>query len=400
MADSQENYQSYRVVWKISDEFDSNTTFLRSEKFQIGNSEWSLEMCKQPCYRFALCGPLEDRRQVRRTSYYLLSDMNKSLENMDKYLFLNADLNEKLENLNKFLTCWLSHGIPGEKTLVCAIDVACEASLRNSEHWLEGSSRKHGRIEINMFTKMTQGRVAEIAEIIKKCFGDTLMNKANNNFQALEPPLDLHENVALAVIKNETTEIAAVPIDDISVRSSISFPSQAEILLTKSVQCFKEKMFCDITIQVLPGGHTIRAHKLVLFSGSTVWKQLLTTDQDLSIITVPDLDPEIVEALVTFIYDGSLPKPSKDTHQLLIAAATYGVDGLKSWCEQQLIATITIEVAINMIVLAHQYNSPSLFKNAITFVQQNINVLKQRDEWKSLFFSYPELAMELVNQLY
>lgn len=406
MADLQANFQSYRVVWKISDEFDSNTAFLRSHTFNVGDSQWTLEMCKQPSYRFALCG--EDRKQILRTTYYLLSN----------------DINKKLENVNKFLTGWFHHGITGEKLLVCAFDVACEATLRNSEHWLEGGTRKH----TNTFKKMTQDRVSEIAEIIEKSFFDSLVSKEDLELKKLaeliekafsEEDLEFKkmEPSQNAELKEEitVTEAAAPAIEGIvsstincpspaciietSISSSIC-PSQAEKLLTHSVQCWKEKRFCDIQIQVLPGGHEIRAHKLVLFSGSTVWKKLLTDDQKLSVITVPDLEPETVEMLVKFIYDGYVPKPSKYTDQLLIAAATYGVDDLKDLCEQQLIAAITIEAAINMMILAHRYNAPSLFENTINFVHQNIALLKQRDEWKSLFFSYPELAMEMVNNLY
>lgn len=376
MADSQENFQSYRVVWKISEELDLNA-FLRSQKFKIGDSEWFLEMCIQPCYRFSLCGSFEDRREILRTSYYLLSN----------------GINIKLDAVNKFLTNFFNHGIStGEKILVCAIDIKCEASSQNSEHWLEGTSdRTSGKYEhANMFKKMTYDRISEIAKIIENSFSDSLVSKKAEKSHRLKPSHHIrkpHWYDETLSPKKEMTVIAV-------------HPSPAHNLLLSSVQCFNEQNFCDITIQVSPGGHDIRAHKLVLFSGSTVWKQLLINDEKLSIINVPDLDPETVKALVTYIYDGSVPKPSKDTVQLLIAAATYGVDGLKKWCEQQLIATITIEAVINMMILAHRYNAPTLFEKTISVVRQNIAVLKQRAEWKSLFFSYPELAIEMVNSLY
>lgn len=121
---------------------------------------------------------------------------------------------------------------------------------------------------------------------------------------------------------------------------------------------------------------------------------------ELSIITVPDLDPETVQTLVTYIYDGSVPNSPTNTDQLIIAAATYGVDGLKDWCEGQLIATITIASAINLMILSHDCDAQELFKETVTFVRQNIANLKERDEWKSLFFSYPELAMKMVNSLF
>lgn len=163
-------------------------------------------------------------------------------------------------------------------------------------------------------------------------------------------------------------------------------------------ECFTKNKFCDITIHG-PDDHEINAHKCVLYSGSSIWRQLLTNNDQLSIITIPDFERDTIETLVTFIYIGFVQKPPKQTDQLLISAEMYGVDGLKTWCEQQLITTITIDTAINLLVLAHKYNGKTLLEHVWKFVRKNTAELMKRNEWTSAFLSYPDLTLKLFNTL-
>lgn len=199
---------------------------------------------------------------------------------------------------------------------------------------------------------------------------------------------------------NQLIQTTAPPIVEMPSKPQAANTSTAQNLLSMAVQCFCDQKFSDITIQVENSDHAIRANKFVLASGSTVWHQLLTNDDQLSLINVTNFESDIIESLVAFIYTGSVPNPPKRTDQLLIAARTYGVYGLQIWCEQQLIRTVTIDTAIGLLVLGHRYNAKELFESAVTFVRQNLAQLKQRDEWKSVFFSYPELALELFNNMW
>lgn len=468
MSNAQKNFKSYRIVWKISEKRKNSFSFLQSHKFKIDNSDWTLEMYRFPnCiseYSFALHGPSKDTEKVLKTSYYLLS----------------TDKNYKFENLAKFAvnTTPETNIALNEAILVCAFDVFCVGSARNSEQWLEGRTEeldlvqnpilsgndyKHYSFQSNEATKqkvnleltydsktstvksnctgldkgeclivdwcsgtpfcigpkettletkllgneiivwcksfefkeMTTKRILEIADIIQTSFSDSLLSKDRDEYQTLEPTQYRYITKFQTIIRKV---IKATPIINTSVRSSSHFPA-APNLLSNPMQCFRNKQFCNITIKVLNGGFDIPAHKLVLVSGSTVWRQMLTNDQQLSIITVPDLDQKIVEAVITFIYDGSVPTVPKDVDQLLIASNTYGVDGLKDWCEQQLIHTVTIESAVKLMVLAHQQNASALFEKVVTFIQQNFTELEQRNELKSLLEKYPESALELLRNL-
>lgn len=244
---------------------------------------------------------------------------------------------------------------------------------------------------------------------IEKMIQDTRLQLSQEIAMSFQNVSKLHSNCAVQKAQlpenNPITRAScsSAPINQSISDSTQTTPSAAAATALPEIskfmyKCYTENKFCDITIRV-PDGNEIRAHKNMLFSGSTVWRQILTKDDQLSIIPAADFERETIDTLVTFIYIDSVPKAPSKMDQLLIAAEAYGVDGLKTWCEQQLITTITIESAINLLVLAHRYNAQTLFDKVWTFVRKHTAELKQRDEWKSAFFSYPELTFELFNSL-
>lgn len=463
MAEVQKHFESYRLVWRISER--CNYANYLSSGFKLGNSVWAIQMDRfhwksKAKYSFALYRPSQDNTIITNCSFYLLASRK----------------NYKFQNSSTIATN-VSPGISiyGDKTLVCAFNVVCEASIQFTEHWLEAqieelcdcifrpilsgadfqlysiqfndgtnqtirlkltydiksdcaktltttihtsglntgqnldvewkNSRNKSsffsasstveKFEIDIvgnhievlakiydFEEMKENRISEIAEIIHESFSDSLLGEHSViSFETIEL------NNGINSLLCESCSFCSSP-STISAATSSTTAKQ----LSTMWKCFSDKKFCDITIQ-LANGQQIQAHKIVLVSGSTVWHELLTNDDQLSLITVGDLNIEIIEALVTFIYTGDIPNPPNETNELLIAAETYGVYDLKIWCERRLIETITNDSAINLMILAHRYSAMELFEVAVSFALKNLIELKQRDEWKSVFFSYPELAM-------
>lgn len=379
MTTTERYFQKYRIVWNISEEYDSYSQ-LESCKITIGKSEWRLELHRQSQVTgekctFAICAPAEDKQNILKCSYYL-----RSSEGL-----------KKLEIWTNFLTRTVAY-TTGNKMLVFAFEMSnlLAQDTDKSERWLEGNPD---------FNVMTKDRIAEISKLIQSSFTDSFLNSDNTSHLPKKLRISDNQSGFEQGLTVSTTPLEAASITETNASSSSNSPSLADKLISDLLQCFKKGIFCDVTIQLLNGGHKMSAHKLILYSGSSIWRQLLIDNEQLSIIIVPELDMKTVEELVTFMYDNSPPKTNCDTGQLLIAAAIYGVDGLKNVCEQQLIEAITIESAIKLMRLALDYKALTLFRKTVDFVRQNISAIKQRDEWKSLFFSYPQLAMEFVNNL-
>lgn len=263
--------------------------------------------------------------------------------------------------------------------------------------WKISETEQINKVELtaisNTFEKMDAERISEIAEIIENIDCEE-SSKPKQNCCELEATTNTLKQLQLPENISKTPAISASKSTS-TTPTVTALPEQSQFLY----RCFTESKYCDIAIQV-SDGREIKAHKNMLFSGSTVWRELLTEDDQLSIIIVTDFEWHTIENLVTFIYTGSVPnQPPKQTDQLLIAAETYGVGGLKAWCEQELMASITIDSAISMLVLAHRYNAKSLFDESWSFVRKHHAELKQRPEWQSAFLSYPELGLQLFKTL-
>lgn len=135
--------------------------------------------------------------------------------------------------------------------------------------------------------------------------------------------------------------------------------------------CFTDNKFCDITIQITGGVQQIRAHTVALVSGSSVWRKLQTDDEQLSIITVSDLEEEIIVALINLNSEDLVRGTGYD----------HNYRGFGRW-------SAGVGTSI-----------PELFERVLQFVRINIAELKTRDVWKSAMFSHPELAFQLLNTI-
>ena len=73
-------------------------------------------------------------------------------------------------------------------------------------------------------------------------------------------------------------------------------------------------------------------------------------------LTIPDASPESVEAMVKFMYSGSAPANISDmVADLLHLADKYGLECLKKACEKTLADDLTVENAMNTIILTDRW---------------------------------------------
>ncbi|CAM0902830.1 unnamed protein product [Alopecurus aequalis] len=117
-------------------------------------------------------------------------------------------------------------------------------------------------------------------------------------------------------------------------------------------------------------GEDFPAHKTVLAMRSPVFKK------GMSRITIDDMQPAVFEALLQFMYTGSLPVMDDLGHDdyeeiirhLLVAADRYAVERLKMICESILSNNIDERTVMTTLVLSDQHNSGRLNDACIQFI--------------------------------
>ena len=89
-------------------------------------------------------------------------------------------------------------------------------------------------------------------------------------------------------------------------RNTITYENHKKRLLDNLTEFWKQKFMCDVTIQT-DDGSEIQAHRNILASGSTYFKDIFQKYPDLEILPLKEgFDSEQVFNVIDFIYKGEI----------------------------------------------------------------------------------------------
>ncbi len=157
---------------------------------------------------------------------------------------------------------------------------------------------------------------------------------------------------------------------------------------------FNKRFFTDLEIKVQ--GRSIRTHKLLLASSSPVLGERLFNlaetqnavhevsdetrqnkkragsdlDKNANILEIDDLEFEVAEEMIDFIYDGEVEDMEKYAKPLLEAAEEFKMAHLKIYCEKYLFEKLCIENAIETLKLSAKCHAEELKKECIDFIRK------------------------------
>jgi hypothetical protein len=81
---------------------------------------------------------------------------------------------------------------------------------------------------------------------------------------------------------------------------------------------YQERSFTDLEIKVKD--RSLKVHKLLLAANSSVLRQRLLELPEGSALELNDLDAEVAEEMINFIYDGKVKDMEKHSKELLIVS--------------------------------------------------------------------------------
>ncbi|XP_072151453.1 BTB/POZ and MATH domain-containing protein 2-like [Setaria viridis] len=161
----------------------------------------------------------------------------------------------------------------------------------------------------------------------------------------------------------------------------------------------------DVTFSV--GAQLFPAHKCMLAARSTVFKAEFfgaMKERDDQCIKIDDMEPTIFEALLYFVYTGSLPDDcdadgsNVAMQHLLVAADRYGLDRLRMMCEAKLCQDIDAQTVATTLVLAEQHHCTQLKDACLGFIASRnmLGVVMKTDGFKHLITSCPLVMKEIL----
>ena len=99
-------------------------------------------------------------------------------------------------------------------------------------------------------------------------------------------------------------------------------------------------------------------------------------------IEVPDLRPEVVSDMLTFMYTGKTPNLDQLVEDLLTAADKYQLDQLKSVCVENLCKKIDVENCIGVLILGDNYQTDQFRKSSLQFIERNRRKIFKSKNWE------------------
>ncbi|XP_046984185.1 speckle-type POZ protein-like isoform X2 [Schistocerca americana] len=136
----------------------------------------------------------------------------------------------------------------------------------------------------------------------------------------------------------------------------------------------------EAAVVTLVAGETrLAAHRAVLAARSPVFQAMFqhdTLEASSGQVSIADVEGPVLRELLGYLYTLQAPQLPGMAPQLLAAADKYGVSALKSICEQQVAAQLTVENAAAAAVLAVRHSCPDLTAAAVAFIKaRNIQVM-------------------------
>ena len=161
-----------------------------------------------------------------------------------------------------------------------------------------------------------------------------------------------------------------------------------------------EKELCTDIILV-SNDKEFKVHKLIMKLNSPFFEARFKEhwEREDSRVDMSDLESDILEALISFMYTGKVENICDIATRLWPAADKYGVDGLKMACEKVIIQGITPQNVIETMLLANTFNSSELKEACMKYWVRNPSDIQKTEEWKTLKQEHVELRTEMLEKL-
>ena len=163
---------------------------------------------------------------------------------------------------------------------------------------------------------------------------------------------------------------------------------------------YKNKLFTDVTIRCEES--EFKVHKAILSAQSPVFQTMFEVDmaeKNNGVVDITDTTPTVMSDLVAYFYTGTAPNINKWAKELLNASKKYELPRLFTMCENELKLRITVNNALDTILLADLYDAAALRQACLKFMHFHSTEVRETNQWKQLkvnMDAHGELLIEIL----
>jgi speckle-type POZ protein len=161
---------------------------------------------------------------------------------------------------------------------------------------------------------------------------------------------------------------------------------------------FNNMQFSDVILNIR--GREFPAHQNILATRSKVFAAMFqypTKENLTNKIEIQDIEPEVFQELLRFIYTGRLSITSMETMatRLFIAADKYLLEELKMKCENYLVHHMSPNNCVVLLLHGDLQNPAEPLKEAAKFLRRFPNEVMATDGWKKIKQENPALLCDI-----
>ena len=180
---------------------------------------------------------------------------------------------------------------------------------------------------------------------------------------------------------------------------ALEFPKKNDV----KEKLYAEKEFVDV--KILCNGQTFNCHKVVLSCQSEVFKTMIKnktlTEKKTGIMKIEenDISSDIMEQLLYFLYHDKVKNAKMINPDLLIAADKYNIQGLLDECCKHFVSKLSLQNALDILVLAETTNQKNLFDTASRFVGKNLGKLEKSSAYQEMVNENPKMFTRVFSKM-
>jgi speckle-type POZ protein len=164
-------------------------------------------------------------------------------------------------------------------------------------------------------------------------------------------------------------------------------------------ELFNSMQSSDVIFKVR--GRDCPAHKSILVDRSDVFAAMFQHSMEENLtnqIEIEDIEPEVFQELLRFIYTGKVPLEKLETMvaDLFIAADKYVMNELKMKCENYMRNQMSPDNCIVLLWHGDLQNPAEPSKEAAKFFRRFPNEVMASERWKKMKQKYPALLCEIL----
>jgi speckle-type POZ protein len=222
--------------------------------------------------------------------------------------------------------------------------------------------------------------------------------------QHVQPQDEIKLSLQLTIVQDTVTR-------NTHVDPGISIPPELTVrtMARQLGEQFKDPQFTDFTVKCIDTSSKqdkeIKCHRFMLYSRSPVFRAMLqehTLEFKKSEVYFDDIEFDIMQLFIEFLYSGNFNKVSKDhtvVQELLKLGDRFEVMELREAAEIALRQNLNIENVCEVLQIADLHNTKALKRECLRFVCNNAVEVLRTDSWTQLSTHCPDLVTACMSHM-